>query len=94
MITVASEAEKMDVKEKPAGVLSAKEEREQLAPDIPADLVFLDDVTLLSGVIPKLKSAGFLLVHSREPVPGKNQRHGGSFEKDLDRQNGYLAQKG
>ena len=71
MVTLATEAEKLDDKEKKAGALVAKEGREQLIPEVAADLVFLDDVTLLSGVIPTLKPAGFILVHSNEPVPEK-----------------------
>ena len=71
MVTLASEAEKLGDNEKKVGVLVAKEEKDQLAPEIPSDLVFLDDVALLSGVVPKLKPSGFLLVHSKEPVPEK-----------------------
>ena len=71
MVTLAAEAQKMDDKENKAGALVAKEGREQLIPEIAADLVFLDDVTLLSGVIPTLKPASFMLVHSSEPIPEK-----------------------
>ena len=68
MITLATEAEKMDDKEKKIATLVTKEEKEQLVPEMLSDLVFLDDVTLLREVATKLKPSGFLLVHASEPV--------------------------
>ena len=71
MITLASEAERMEDKEKKAANLVTKEEKDQLVPETAVDLVFLDDTSLLTAAAPKLRPGGFLLLHSREPVPEK-----------------------
>ena len=69
MMTLASEAEKMDENEKKVAPLVTKELKEQLVPEMVADLVFIDDVTLLNQVSAKLKPAGFVLAHSSSHVP-------------------------
>ena len=69
MMTLASEAEKMDDKEKKVATLVTREDKDQLIPDIAADLVFLDDPALMTALVSRLKPAGFLLVHSKEQMP-------------------------
>ena len=67
MMTLTSEAEKIDEKEKTIAALIVKDEKDQLVPEMMADLVFIDDNTLLNAVAEKLKPAGFLLLHSTAP---------------------------
>ena len=64
MLTLASEAEKMDDKEKQIASLATKEQPEELVPEIPGDLVFLDNAQLMASVAETLKPAGFLLLHT------------------------------
>ena len=68
MMTLTSEAEKMDETEKNVATLAAKETKDQLVPEQMADLVFIDDMSLLNEVATKLKPAGFLLLHSSESM--------------------------
>ena len=93
MMTLASEAEKMDDKEKKVATLVAKEEKDQLIPDIASDLVFLDNPALLSGMVPRLKPAGFLLVHSKEPVPESVEEMAVVSKKTLDDKTVTLLRK-
>ena len=69
MLTLASEAEKMEDKDKQIAPMSLKETKEQLVPEIAGDMVFLDDVNLLNSVAETIKPTGFLLLHSQDPLP-------------------------
>ena len=69
MLTLGSEAEQMEEKDRQLAQLSLKETKEQLVPEIAGDLVFLDDVNLLNSVAETVKPAGFLLLHSQDAIP-------------------------
>ena len=74
MLTLESEAEKMEDNDKQIATLITKELQEELVPEVAADLVFLDEPSILTSVSETLKPSGFLLVHSEQPeldtVPG------------------------
>ena len=70
MLTLVSEAQKMeDEVKQSATLLTLKETKEQLVTEIAGNLVFLDDVDLLNSVAETMKTPGFLLVHSQETIP-------------------------
>ena len=71
MLTLASEAEKMDDKEKQIASLATKETPQELVPEIPGDLVFLDNAQLMASVAETLKPAGFLLLHTEGSIPSE-----------------------
>ena len=58
----------MEGNDKKIAAMSVKETREELVPQIPADLIFLDDVTLFPAVAETLKPAGFLFLNSQDPL--------------------------
>ena len=73
MITVESEALRMDESEKKVAALITKPTISELIPDGAPDLAFLDDPSLLGLVAQTLKPYGFLLLHGEsttETAPG------------------------
>ena len=49
--------------------VTAKEGNAELVPQLPADLVILGDLGLLTSIIDKVKPTGFLLAHSPAEAP-------------------------
>ena len=73
MLTIESEAEKMDERERKVATLATKQTINELVPDGAPDLAFLDNPSLLGLVAQTLKPYGFLLLNgepSTEAVPG------------------------
>ena len=68
MLTVESEAEKMDESEKKVATLTTKPTTDKLVPDGSPDLAFLDEPSLLAPVAQALKPRGFLLLQSDTAV--------------------------
>ena len=71
MLTTVSEAEEMEDKTKEIASLATKEQPEELVPEIPADLIFLDSTNLIASVAETLKPAGFLLLHAESEPPAE-----------------------
>ena len=71
MLTLSSEAEKMEDMEKRVATLATKEQPDQLVPEIASDLVFLDNTNLIASVAETLKPAGFLLLHAEGALPAE-----------------------
>ena len=74
MLTVESEAEKLDESEKKIATLTTKQTMDELVPDGAPDLAFLDEPSLMAPVAQTLKPRGFLLLQSEtageQAVPG------------------------
>ena len=74
MLTIATEAEKMEEGEKKVASLVIKETKDELVPDDPADLAFLDEPSLVPALAGKLKPQGFLLLHTESSASGEQQQ--------------------
>ena len=74
MLTIESEAEKMNESEKKVANLTTKPTTDKLVPDGASDLAFLDEPSLMAPMAQALKSRGFLLLQSEtageQAVPG------------------------
>lgn len=62
MLTLTSEADKMSDEEKALGSLVTKDSKDQLIPQEPTDLIFLDDASILPALESSLKPSGFILL--------------------------------
>ena len=74
MLTIATEAEKMEESEKKVASLGVKETRDELVPDDQVDFALLDDPSLLPALVGKLKPQGFLLLHTESSESEEQQQ--------------------